>query len=47
MERLFRAVDRPRYDEELNRQIGVAKEKAKIRDLDELFRSGDTWTVER
>jgi 2-oxoglutarate ferredoxin oxidoreductase subunit beta len=43
---VFRAVDRPRYDEELNRQIDVATEKYGAGDLAKLFNSGDTWTVE-
>jgi 2-oxoglutarate ferredoxin oxidoreductase subunit beta len=42
---VFRAVDAPRYDEELNRQIELAKEKKGEGDLDALFASGDTWTV--
>jgi 2-oxoglutarate ferredoxin oxidoreductase subunit beta len=42
---VFRAVDRPMYDEELNRQVETAKEKGRIRSLKELFRSGDTWIV--
>jgi 2-oxoglutarate ferredoxin oxidoreductase subunit beta len=44
---VYRAVDRPRYDDELNRQIGIAKEKQGEGDLNKLFNSGDTWTVER
>ncbi len=43
---VFRAVDRPKYDEELNRQIKLAKEKRGPGDLNQLFRSGDTWTVQ-
>ena len=42
---VFRAVDAPRYDEELNRQIEVAQEKKGRGDLDELFNTGETWTV--
>jgi 2-oxoglutarate ferredoxin oxidoreductase subunit beta len=42
---VFRAVDRPRYDEELNRQIQAARERAGEGDLDQLFHSGDTWTA--
>ncbi len=43
---VFRAVDRPRYDELLNDQIarGHARPQGPG-DLDKLFRSGDTWTV--
>ncbi len=44
---VFRAVDRPKYDEELNRQIAVAKEKHGEGDLEKLFNSGETWTVDR
>jgi 2-oxoglutarate ferredoxin oxidoreductase subunit beta len=42
---VFRAVDAPRYDEELNRQIQLARQKRGVGDLDKLFHSGDTWTV--
>jgi len=43
---VFRAISAPRYDEELNRQIELAREKKGDGDLDALFQSGDTWTVE-
>ncbi len=43
---VFRAVDRPRYDFEMNRQIEVAREKRGPGDLQKLFHSGETWTVE-
>jgi 2-oxoglutarate ferredoxin oxidoreductase subunit beta len=43
---VFRAVDRPKYDEELNRQIIYSREKFGSGDLNRLFRSGDTWTVQ-
>jgi 2-oxoglutarate ferredoxin oxidoreductase subunit beta len=42
---VFRAVDRPRYDAELNHQIDAARAKRGPGDLAQLFRSGDTWTV--
>jgi len=42
---VFRAVDTPKYDEELNRQIELAVETRGEGDLDTLFKSGDTWTV--
>ena len=42
---VFRAVDAAKYDEELNRQIELACEKKGAGDLNELFASGDTWTV--
>ena len=42
---VFRAVDRSKYDQELNRQIDVAREKKGTGDLTKLFNSGDTWTV--
>jgi 2-oxoglutarate ferredoxin oxidoreductase subunit beta len=43
---VFRAVDRPRYDHEMNRQIDAAREKNGSGDLNKLFHSGETWTVE-
>ncbi|MCA9166259.1 MAG: 2-oxoacid:ferredoxin oxidoreductase subunit beta, partial [Planctomycetales bacterium] len=43
---VFRAVDKPKYDEELNLQITAAREKHGEGDLDKLFNSGDTWVVE-
>ncbi len=42
---VFRAVDRPKYDEELNRQIELSREQKGEGDLNRLFESGDTWTV--
>jgi 2-oxoglutarate ferredoxin oxidoreductase subunit beta len=42
---VFRAVAAARYDEELNRQIDLARENKGPGDLDALFASGDTWTV--
>ncbi len=43
---VFRSVDRPKYDEELNRQIKLAREKNGGLDLNSLYRSSDTWVVE-
>ena len=42
---VFRAVDAPKYDVELNRQIESAREKRGEGDLNALFNSGETWTV--
>jgi 2-oxoglutarate ferredoxin oxidoreductase subunit beta len=42
---VFRAVDRPKYDEELRKQVEAAKQKRGEGDLLALFNSGDTWTV--
>ena len=42
---VFRAVDAPRYDAELNGQITAAREQRGAGDLSQLFNSGDTWTV--
>jgi 2-oxoglutarate ferredoxin oxidoreductase subunit beta len=42
---VFRAVDRPKYDELLNEQISQARAKKGPGDLNELFNAGDTWTV--
>jgi 2-oxoglutarate ferredoxin oxidoreductase subunit beta len=43
---VFRAVDRPRYEERLNQQIEDATAKRGPGDLEALFNSGDTWVVE-
>ena len=42
---VFRAVDRPRYDDQANLQIKEATEKRGAGDLTKLFNSGETWTV--
>ncbi len=42
---VFRAVDRPKYDQELNKQVTDAIEKRGRGDLGKLFTSGETWTV--
>ena len=42
---VFRAVDRPRYDEMLNDQIGNARQKQGEGDLEALINSGETWSV--
>ena len=43
---VFRAVDRPKYDDELNKQVALAREQKGEGDLNSLFRDGDSWTVE-
>lgn len=42
---VFRAVDHPRYEEEVNQQIADAKSQNGEGDLDVLFHTGDTWEV--
>ncbi len=42
---VFRAVDRPKYDVELNLQMEQAIKDKGEGDLDELFNAGNTWTV--
>jgi 2-oxoglutarate ferredoxin oxidoreductase subunit beta len=42
---VFRAVDRPRYDVELNNQIEAARAKKGRGSLEKLFHTGETWTV--
>ena len=42
---VFRAVDAPKYDAEVNRQIEATREKKGEGDLNALLNSGDTWTV--
>jgi len=43
---VFRAVDHPRYEEQMAHQIEDAKAKRGEGDLTALFTSGDTWVVE-
>ncbi|MCE9547795.1 MAG: 2-oxoacid:ferredoxin oxidoreductase subunit beta [Planctomycetia bacterium] len=43
---VFRAVDRPRYDDEVSKQIAAALAKKGPGDLNALFNSGDTWDIE-
>jgi 2-oxoglutarate ferredoxin oxidoreductase subunit beta len=42
---VFRAIDAPRYDEQVNAQVEAARQKRGPGDLNALFHSGDTWTV--
>ena len=42
---VFRAVDHPRYEAEVERQISEARKKG-AGDLTQLFHSGDTWSIE-
>lgn len=42
---IYRAVDRPKYDEELNKQVERAREKKGRGELKELLETSDTWTV--
>lgn len=42
---VFRAVDAPRYDLELNKQVEQARETKGAGDLNALFNAADTWTV--
>jgi 2-oxoglutarate ferredoxin oxidoreductase subunit beta len=43
---IFRAVDRPVYDEQVELQMQAACESKGEGDLEALFNTGDTWTVE-
>ncbi len=43
---VFRDVERPIYDERVRQQILDVREKKGDGDLETLFNSGDTWTVE-
>jgi len=43
---VFRAVERPIYDDRLNSQIEEARRKQGPGDLQSLFASGETWRVE-
>ena len=42
---VFRAVDRPVYGDEVDRQLSVARERQGPGDLSTLLRSGGTWEV--
>src|SRR5580704_1430444 len=42
---VYRDVDRPRYEELLNAQIAEARKTRGEGDLQKLFTTGDTWTV--
>ncbi|HAA52017.1 MAG TPA: 2-oxoacid:ferredoxin oxidoreductase subunit beta, partial [Planctomycetaceae bacterium] len=43
---IFRSVERPVYDIALDQQVAAAVEDKGPGDLETLFNSGDTWTVE-
>ena len=43
---VFRAVDRPMYDHQLNAQLDEARAKRGPGNLEALFNAGDTWVVE-
>jgi 2-oxoglutarate ferredoxin oxidoreductase subunit beta len=43
---VFRAVERPVYDELLNNQINEARKARGDGDLQKLFNSGETWTIQ-
>ncbi|MBN1853892.1 MAG: 2-oxoacid:ferredoxin oxidoreductase subunit beta [Pirellulales bacterium] len=43
---VFHCVEKPRYDRKINEQIEQAIQKQGVGNLEELFRSGDTWTVD-
>lgn len=42
---VFRAVQQPMYDEQVNAQVEAATKARGIGDLNKLFNSGDTWQV--
>ena len=42
---VFRAVDRPRYDQQINDQVTLARKNLGEGDLKDLYYSDDTWTV--
>jgi 2-oxoglutarate ferredoxin oxidoreductase subunit beta len=43
---VFRAVDTPRYDDELNKQIKTARQNRGDGDIETLLNSGETWVIE-
>jgi 2-oxoglutarate ferredoxin oxidoreductase subunit beta len=42
---IFRAVERPVYDDELGAQLEAAKQRKGEGDLAALLTSGDTWSI--
>ena len=42
---IFRAIEKPTYNEVVNQQIADAKAEKGDGDLAELFNRGDTWEV--
>jgi len=42
---VIRVVEKPTFDEMINRQLADAKAKSKEEDLDQLLHRGDVWTV--
>ncbi len=42
---VFRAVDRPRYDDQINKQVKDAIQAKGEGDLSKLFHAGETWSV--
>ena len=42
---VYRCVEQPIYDQQLNDQVDMAREKQGPGDLNEVFHSGDTWTI--
>jgi 2-oxoglutarate ferredoxin oxidoreductase subunit beta len=43
---VFRAVERPVYDDEMGKQLDDAKQKRGEGDLAALLASGDTWSID-
>jgi 2-oxoglutarate ferredoxin oxidoreductase subunit beta len=43
---VFRSTDRPAYSEQMTQDLAVAREGIGDAELDELLRSGDTWTID-
>jgi 2-oxoglutarate ferredoxin oxidoreductase subunit beta len=42
---VFRAIEKPTYDEEVNQQVKDAIAEKGEGDLEKLFNRGDTWEV--
>ena len=42
---VYRCIDQPMYDKQLNEQIETARQKQGPGDLNEVFNAGDTWSV--
>jgi 2-oxoglutarate/2-oxoacid ferredoxin oxidoreductase subunit beta len=43
---VFLSIERPTYEAEMRRQIEFSKEKQGEGKMEDLFNSGETWTIQ-